>query len=174
LMNHYTIVCNNMNRILEQMTSFQEQAVGVASTFGQSHANISKPICKKSVDTDVKHIEIVSLEPSPYLKKRMKVKKIQVDGAEAIMNTFVTKKLQPILVSIEGVLALLDDALRAILAAIQSALNITLDGNHADWLMKKFTDYDEKIRAAVLEAEKPILDMLETLDRLRKGFARLN
>lgn len=103
----------------------------------------------------------------------MNVKEIHVSYRFLGLKQKIMTIVIPILAVIQGILGSLELLLESILLSITAVLNIALYGNPTRVMLSVFTDFDEKVKAAVKEAKKPIEEMEAILERIRKGVQRL-
>ncbi|MBT2215571.1 hypothetical protein KK120_07015 [Virgibacillus dakarensis] len=174
---HYEIIQANKDKLISQLTNYESQIRGVAKAFDQKDTSLADAIETKTGPTSemvtIPETEIVTLEDSPYLENRMKIREMQVDIAYSSFNVFVTDRLAPVVLLADGVLLLFEKALEVIIGGIDAALNIALYGNPAGWIVSMFTDYDQKIKEAARDAKQPVVEMESTVEGFRKGLGRL-
>ncbi|MER2090230.1 MAG: hypothetical protein ABS920_10855 [Sporosarcina sp.] len=174
---HYAVIFANKNKMHGQLNEYENQVQSVADAFinkDNSLAGVISTNASTLGDTDsVQKTSVFSLDPSPYLETRMKIKEIQVDFAHANITTVTTMILTPILYAMEFVLSLIEAALAAIVSSIHAVVNVGLYGNPVGLIVSLFSDYDQKVKAAANRALEPIKEMLSTVEGLRNGVGRM-
>lgn len=172
LINFYSILSCNMERILDQMKNFKTQVETSAEALKEKEmtADENKPYITAGDFESMQQTGIVSLESSPYLKERMKIKKQQVDRAYEKICAIVTERLRPILQETSENLFLLDKDLAELVGSVQSILHFQEN------MLKPssaFLGDAEKIDDAIQDIINPIRDIQLIVKGLEKAFIRL-
>ncbi len=174
---HYAIMLANKDKMNGQLTDYENQVQSVANAFTNKDTGLAGVIrtnASSLADTDsVQKTAVFSLDPSPYLEAKMKIKEIQVALAHENMTAVTTMVLMPILQAMEIVLLLIEAALEMIVASINAAVNVGLYGNPVGLVVSLFSDFDQKVKAAAKQALEPIEEMESTIEGLRKGVGSM-
>lgn len=173
---HYEIVQTNKDKLLQQLKQYSMQVGDIADVFEETDNKLGNAISNGTHDipnTDITPVDPVTLDESPYLGLGMKIKEIQIEMARGQLSLHVTRKIVPVLITIEAGLIAVETALESVLFAINSTTSIVLNGNPASLIIDLFTDFKSKVRNAVNEVKQPIVDLENKVEDLRKAVARL-
>lgn len=174
---HYDIIHRNKDKVYKQLNDYELQVLSIAKAFDNKDNSLAGAIKTGTSQgagiNAVQKMDVFAIESSPYLEVGMQIKGLQVQAAHKQINAVGMTILMPILVSVDGLLLLIEAALEAIVIAIKAALNVGLYGNPISLLVSIFTDYDQKVKKAVQNALEPLKEMESTVDGLRKGIGRM-
>ena len=156
---------------------FGAQVEGVANAFHNKDQDLANAIDAKSApaaDTyTVQQTAVFTIDDSPYLENRMKIKEFQVNAYHHILRSFVTSKVTPILSGIQGGVLLIEKSLELILHTIDSTTRNLLYRTPAGFLIRLFTDFEQRVLDAAAAVKEPIIEMEATVEGLRKGVGKL-
>lgn len=174
---HYDIMQTNQTRIIRQMDLYERQIRGTADAFEQNDKGLASEIGTFSNITSnlgtIETTELINLEASPYLKQKMKIKSIQTNLAFSSLNGFVSSLMMPIISVLHKTVLLIEKGLETILTALDRITGLALYGNPIGGVLSLFTDFDQKVKAAVRAVKKPIEEMEIDLEGVRKGLGKL-
>jgi len=175
---HYAIVHKNKEAVYTQLTNYETQVKDIANSMFNKDQNLGSSIKSgTSLADDVDAIqktEIMSIDTSPYLTIGMKIKEIQVEMAHQQITSLATRILYPIIDSVYRVSLLFETALTAIIFRVKAALNVGLYGNPIGLFISIFTDYEQKIKAAVNNALVPLEKLETTFETVRMGSGSMS
>ncbi|WP_164217819.1 hypothetical protein [Virgibacillus sp. YIM 98842] len=177
LNDHYHIINKNSDAVFNQLHQFEMQVEGVAEAFHNKDQDLANAIDAKSSPGSgtytAPHTSVFTIEESPYLEKRMKIKELQVNLAHNTLRSIVTTKITPILSGIQGIIMLIEGALQLILVNINSATRNLLYRNPAGLLFRLFSDFEQRVLDAAAAVKQPIIEMEATVEGLRRGISKL-
>ncbi|GAB3806938.1 SA1320 family protein [Virgibacillus kimchii] len=177
LHDHYSIVNKNSDAVFNQLHQFEAQVDGVAEAFHNKDQDLANAIDTKTApvpDTyTVQQTAVFTIDDSPYLENKMKIKELQVNAAHNMLRTIVTSKITPILLGIQGGIFLIEKTLEFILHTIDSTTRNLLYRTPAGLLIRLFTDFEQRVLDAAAAVKQPIIEMEATVEGLRKGIGKL-
>lgn len=175
---HYSIVHKNKEAVYNQLTNYETQVKDIATSMFNKDQNLGSSIqsgksLADGVDT-IQKTEIMNIDTSPYLTIGMKIKEIQVELAHKQITSLVTTIVHPIVDRIYTVALMIESAVSAIIFSVKAALNVGLYGNPISLLISIFTDYEEKVKAAVNNALVPLEEIETIAETVRMGSGSLS
>ncbi|WP_419957937.1 SA1320 family protein [Psychrobacillus psychrotolerans] len=175
---HYSIVHKNKEAVHNQLTNYETQVKDIATSMFNKDQNLGSSIqsgksLADGVDT-IQKTEIMNIDTSPYLTIGMKIKEIQVELAHKQITSLVTTIVHPIVDRIYTVALMIESAVSAIIFSVKAALNVGLYGNPISLLISIFTDYEEKVKAAVNNALVPLEEIETIAETVRMGSGSLS
>ncbi|MFZ0578221.1 MAG: hypothetical protein WAM41_12025 [Psychrobacillus psychrotolerans] len=175
---HYSIVHKNKEAVHNQLTNYETQVKDIATSMFNKDQNLGNSIqsgksLADGVDT-IQKTEIMNIDTSPYLTIGMKIKEIQVELAHKQITSLVTTIVHPIVNRIYTVALMIESAVSAIIFSVKAALNVGLYGNPISLLISIFTDYEEKVKAAVNNALVPLEEIETIAETVRMGSGSLS
>ncbi|MEK5217093.1 SA1320 family protein [Psychrobacillus sp. FSL H8-0487] len=175
---HYSIVHKNKEAVHNQLTNYETQVKDIATSMFNKDQNLGGSIqsgksLADGVDT-IQKTEIMNIDTSPYLTIGMKIKEIQVELAHKQITSLVTTIVHPIVDRIYTVALMIESAVSAIIFSVKAALNVGLYGNPISLLISIFTDYEEKVKAAVNNALVPLEEIETIAETVRMGSGSLS
>jgi len=175
---HYSIVHKNKEAVYNQLSNYETQVKDIATSMFNKDQNLGSSIqsgksLADSVDA-IQKTEIMNIDDSPYLTIGMKIKELQVNLAHQQITSLVTTIVQPIVDSIYTISLMIESAVTAIIFSVKAALNVGLYGNPISLLISIFTDYEEKIKAAVNNALVPLEEIGTIAETVRIGSGSMS
>ncbi|MDQ0187834.1 SA1320 family protein [Cytobacillus kochii] len=173
---HYGIVNGNRDKLLYHITEFQKQVQDVATNFQMQDQSLGQSIKNKSTHShsvSVQGTNTYTLEDSPYMEWKMKIKDIQLDTAYTAFTVSTQALLFPLLETGKVVTFAIESTLEILSTSIKGATNIALNHTLPGKLISLFTDYDDRIRNTVSNTLQPLDELASTVEGIRKGLERL-
>lgn len=175
---HYSIVHKNKEAVYNQLSNYETQVKDIATSMFNKDQNLGSSIQSGTSLADgvdaIQKTEIMNIENSPYLTISMKIKELQVNLAHQQFTSLVTTILYPIVDSIYRVALLIESAVIAITISVKAALNVGLYGNPVGLFISLFTDYEQKIKAAVNNALVPLEEIKTIAETVRLGAGSMS
>src|SRR5699024_1992809 len=107
------------------------------------------------------------------LENNLSIKEIQVEFAHNKIRKSVTMALSPILKGIEVLLYSFESVLDGSLFTIHSVANV-IAYNPVGLVANIFTDYVDQVQAAADEVAKPLYNLQEKTENLKRGIQEAN
>ncbi|MGE6257287.1 SA1320 family protein [Heyndrickxia sporothermodurans] len=173
---HYEIIYNNKDKVYKHISEFQKQVQDTAITFQERDESLANAIANQTPIQDTGSVQKTNeylLEESPYLKEKMRIKEIQLDFAFGLFTAETHKLVFPLLNGLRFLLSTIENTLELLSITIKGVTNVMLNGTIPGLLISIFTNYDDKIRAAVNTTLGPIDEIAKTIEGVRKGINKL-
>lgn len=173
---HYEIIYNNKDKVYKHISKFQKQVQDTAITFQERDESLANAIANQTPIQDTGSVQQTNeylLEESPYLKEKMRIKEIQLDFAFRLFTAETHKLVFPLLNGLRFLLSTIENTLELLSITIKGVTNVMLNGTIPGLLISIFTNYDDKIRAAVNTTLGPIDEIAKTIEGVRKGINKL-
>ncbi|ENH96265.1 hypothetical protein J416_11832, partial [Gracilibacillus halophilus YIM-C55.5] len=174
---HFNIVQSNHDKIQQQINRFKHQVYETANHFTTTDKSIADAITNKqnipSHTAVATASEKITLEQSPYLKTRMRIKEIQLDASYTFFKTAIHVTIAPIVGVLHDIIWVIKTSLENLSEAVKGAPNIYFNYSLPGFLISYFTNYQEQVQAIVNAMVSPIDTFISRIDGIRDGLSRL-
>lgn len=174
---HYQVVEESKDGLLSQVKGYEDQVSGVAEAFTDMDAELGIAIASNRLPSEGKGIVAeapqITVPSSDYLENNLSIKEIQVEFAHNKIRKSVTMALSPILKGIEVLLYSFESVLDGSLFTIHSVANV-IAYNPVGLVANIFTDYVDQVQAAADEVAKPLYNLQEKTENLKRGIQEAN
>ncbi len=174
---HYSIVNGNREKLLTNIGEFKKQVIDVSEAFDKKDKSLGHAIRNNGgsilgID-GVQHTNTYTLEQSPYLLMKMKLKDAHVDLAFSRFSSVSHSMLIPLLSKLHILTFAIEGSLDTISSSIKGATNLAFNGTLVGNLISIFSDFDDQVKSKVYTSLEPIDELTSTLRGIRKGLNQL-
>ncbi|MEK5502382.1 SA1320 family protein [Bacillus sp. FSL M8-0168] len=174
---HFVIVGKNEKGLKKQVKTFIRQVQSAGEGIQTSDRGAAQDIKNRKAPTQQKTSVPASVqsrfEESDYLKDRLKLKDRHVNSSVATMAGSINASLVPVANILFDTLLALELALETSAASIKGTGNLFLGLAVPAKLFGMFSDWDEKIKSAIDHVVKPLGEIAETIEGVRKAVGNL-
>ncbi|MFC4619210.1 SA1320 family protein [Camelliibacillus cellulosilyticus] len=168
---HYAIIKRNKEKVHEQLNTYQQQVAKTATAFQKR--DVFDPEDPQDMEKGPQTIQF-TLEKSRYMKKGMLLKAMHLEETYQDFSRWLYVHLIPIVEGVQKLLLKIEAVLFTLSITIKGAGNMIMGkGTIVGDLIAHFTHYDERIRAAVKRATRPIDELIADIYGIEKAFQRL-
>ncbi|WP_079529590.1 SA1320 family protein [Halobacillus hunanensis] len=174
---HFQIINGNKDKVLNQLKEYQTQVHDVATNFEHQDQALGQSIGGNTGDVNgkvtIQPTNIYSIEKSPYLLEKMRLKDIHLDTSFEEFATITHAVFIMPLIGIKRLLATIVGTLETLSGLVKGATNIALYGNVSGALISIFTDFDDKVKSSVANTLQPLDELVSNIEGIRKGVDSL-
>lgn len=174
---HYGIVNGNREKLLTNIGEFRKQVIDVSEAFDKKDKSLGQAIRNNGgvilgID-GVQHTNTYTLEQSPYLLMKMKLKEAHVELAFSRFSSLSHGLLIPLLSKLHLLTFAIEGSLDAISSSIKGATHFAFNGTLTGKLIGLFSDFDDQVKSKVYTSLEPIDELASTIRGIRKGLNQL-
>ncbi|WP_339146708.1 MULTISPECIES: hypothetical protein [unclassified Sutcliffiella] len=121
----------------------------------------------------VQHTNTYTLEQSPYLLMKMKLKEAHVELAFSRFSTLSHGMLIPLLSKLHVLTFAIEGSLDTISTSIKGATHFAFNGTLTGKLIGLFSDFDDQVKSKMYSSLEPIDELASTIRGIRKALNQL-
>ncbi|SHN24400.1 SA1320 family protein [Gracilibacillus kekensis] len=173
---HFSIVETNIEKLHQQINLFKRQVQETANQFSETDLSIADAITNKQDITSNPSIaplsERTTLETSPYLKRTMFIKELQLDVSFHFIKVKVNNLIFPFVHLLHQLALAVENTLETLSATVKMAPHLYFTVSLPGKFISSFTNFDEKVQDAVNNVTGPIDTLASRVEGLRDGLYR--
>lgn len=173
---HLHIIQRNKQKLIAQAEDYQQQVNDVSNYFALRDESLSHAIKNYSwvpALSPVQQTNEYTLEDSPYLLMKMKIKQLAVDAGIELLKTTTYPVIVVIVENLDMLLSRIVSLCNTAIFTIESSSKVALYGTPPGLVMSLFTDFNDNVKQRVNEVVAPMEELISNIEGLRQGLRRL-